>query len=188
MSRSLQSGTQSQMMPSCIFVSLAAYRRNQNRSTLACCENAREPLLQARSWVVHAAVSAGFAAPWLDLDDPDGMETAARQAKVLGFSGKGAVHPNVIAALNTVSTLTKADIEPVRHTIDTFEQADTGLVVIDGKLIEKPVLRVMYRILAIAERVATWWLAQGHAVFSPACTNPFILNLLRDVERSGLSL
>ena len=32
-----------------------------------------------------------------------------------------------------------------------FEEANTGLVMVDGKLIEKPVLREMYRTLAIAE-------------------------------------
>lgn len=36
---------------------------------------------------------------------------------------------------------------------DTFEEADTGLVVIDSKLIENSVLRDMYRILAIAQRI-----------------------------------
>ena len=36
--------------------------------------------------------------------------------------------------------------------VSTFEKANTGLVVIDGKLIEKPVLRDKYRILAIAEQ------------------------------------
>ena len=35
-----------------------------------------------------------------------------------------------------------------------FADADTGLVVVEGKLIEKPVLRDMTRIIAIAERVA----------------------------------
>jgi citrate lyase beta subunit len=34
-----------------------------------------------------------------------------------------------------------------------FEKANTGLVVIDGKLIEKPVLREMYRIVSIADRM-----------------------------------
>ena len=34
-----------------------------------------------------------------------------------------------------------------------FEKADTGLIVIDGKLIEKPVMREMYRIAAIADRL-----------------------------------
>ena len=34
-----------------------------------------------------------------------------------------------------------------------FEAANTGLVVIDGKLIEKPVLREMYRVVTIADRL-----------------------------------
>ena len=45
-------------------------------------------------------------------------------------------------------------IERARRIIRTFQEADTGLVVIDGKLIEKPVLRDMNRILAIADHVS----------------------------------
>ena len=119
------------------------------------CENAWEPLLYARSRVVHAAAGAGLDAidvPWLDLEDPDGMERAAVQARDLGFSGKGAVHPRQIAALNTVFTPSAERIARARRIIAGFEAADTGLVVIDGKLIEKPVLREMHRIVAIAER------------------------------------
>ena len=119
------------------------------------CENAWEPLLYARSRVVHAAAGAGLDAidvPWLDLEDPDGMERAAIQARELGFSGKGAVHPRQIAALNAVFTPSAERIARARRIIAGFEAADTGLVVIDGKLIEKPVLREMHRIVAIAER------------------------------------
>jgi len=36
-----------------------------------------------------------------------------------------------------------------------FAEADSGLVVVDGKLIELPVLRTMERILAKAERVSS---------------------------------
>jgi (S)-citramalyl-CoA lyase len=119
------------------------------------CENAWEPLLYARSRVVHAAASAGLDVidvPYLDLEDHDGMVNAARQAKALGFCGKGSVHPKQIAALNEVFTPTANEIARARRIIKTFEEADTGLVVIDGKLIEKPVLRDMYRITAIADR------------------------------------
>ena len=91
----------------------------------------------------------------LDLEDPVGMETAARQARDLGFSGKGAVHPKQIAAINAVFTPDADQIERARRVTRTFEEADTGLVVIDGKLIEKPVLRDMHRILAIADRVSS---------------------------------
>ena len=71
----------------------------------------------------------------------------------LGFAGKGSVHPKQIAALNEVFTPTQAQIARARRIISEFEKADTGLVVIDGKLIEKPALRDMYRIVAIADRM-----------------------------------
>ena len=120
------------------------------------CQNAWEPLLYARSRVVHAAASAGLDVidvPYLDLQDPEGMERAAIQARDLGFCGKGAVHPKQIAALNAVFTPSAERIAQARRIIAEFEAADTGLVVIDGKLIEKPVLREMQRIVAIADRV-----------------------------------
>ena len=122
------------------------------------CQNAWEPLLYARSRVVHAAASAGLDVidvPYLDLEDPEGMTRAAIQARDLGFCGKGAVHPKQIAALNEVFTPSPERIARARRIIAEFEAADTGLVVIDGKLIEKPVLREMHRIVAIADRIGS---------------------------------
>ncbi len=122
------------------------------------CENRWEPLLYARSRVVHAAASAGLDVidvPYLDLDDLEGMTTEAQKAKALGFSGKGSVHPKQVAALNEVFTPSEQEIDRARQIINAFEADGSGLVVIDGKLIEKPVLRDMHRILAIADRIAT---------------------------------
>ena len=120
------------------------------------CRNSWEPLLYARSRVVHAAASAGLDVidvPYLDLEDLAGMRVEAEQARDLGFAGKGAVHPNQIPALNEVFTPSDDQIAKARRITAEFEAADTGLVVIDGKLIEKPVLRNMYRIIAIADRM-----------------------------------
>ncbi len=120
------------------------------------CRNAWEPLLYARSRVVHAAASAGIDAidvPHLDLDDPDGMRVAAERARDLGFVGKGSIHPKQIAALNEVFTPSAGQVARARRVIAEFEAADTGLVVIDGKLIEKPVLREMHRIVTVADRM-----------------------------------
>ncbi len=120
------------------------------------CQNAWEPLLYARSRVVHAAASAGLDVidvPYLDLEDHAGMVVEAERARALGFAGKGSVHPKQIAALNAVFTPSEDEIARARRIINTFEEADTGLVVIDGKLIEKPVLRNLHRIVAIAERI-----------------------------------
>lgn len=120
------------------------------------CKNAWEPLLYARSRVVHAAAAAGIDAidvPYLDLDDADGMRREAELARDLGFSGKGSVHPRQIPALNAVFTPDAAAVAHAERVLRTFAEANTGLVVLDGKLIEKPVLREMQRIVAIAERV-----------------------------------
>ena len=120
------------------------------------CKNAWEPLLYARSRVVHAAASAGIDAidvPYLDLEDPDGMAREATLARELGFSGKGSIHPKQIPILNDVFTPSESEIAHARRILDAFAKADTGLVVVDGKLIEKPVLRDMQRILSIAERL-----------------------------------
>lgn len=120
------------------------------------CRNAFEPLLYARSRVVHAAAGAGLDVidvPYLDLNDPEGMRREAVLVRDLGFGGKGSIHPKQIPILNEVFTPSAAQIAHARRIIQAFKEADTGLVVIDGKLIEKPVLRDMHRILAIAERI-----------------------------------
>ena len=120
------------------------------------CQNNYDALLYARSRVVHASAAAGLDVidvPYLDLDDPDGMRVEAERVRDLGFSGKGSVHPKQIAALNEVFTPSEAQITRARRIISEFEKANTGLVVIDGKLIEKPALRDMYRIVAIADRM-----------------------------------
>ena len=121
------------------------------------CENAWGPLLYARSRVVHAAAAAGIDAidvPYLDLEDLDGMKKEAELARDLGFSGKGSIHPKQIPILNGVFTPDEAKVARAHRILDEFAAADTGLVVVDGKLIEKPVLREMERIVSIAARVA----------------------------------
>ena len=119
------------------------------------CKLSWDQLLYARSKVVHAAAAAGLDAidgPFMDLDDQETMIKQAVLARDLGFSGKGSIHPKQVPELNKVFTPDIKTVDNARKIIKTFEEADTGLVMVDGKLIEKPVLREMYRILAIAEK------------------------------------
>lgn len=120
------------------------------------CQNEWGSLLYARSRVVHAAASAGIDVidvPFLDLEDPEGMVREAKLARDLGFSGKGSIHPRQIKALNDVFTPDQSQLDRAHRLLAAFEAADTGLVVVDGKLIEKPVLREMQRLVAIAQRI-----------------------------------
>ena len=115
-----------------------------------------DALLYARSRLVHVAASAGLDlidVPFLDLNDTEGLALEARKCATLGITGKGAIHPKQIAVLNETFSPTPQEVETARQVIAQFEKSDSGLVVIDNKLIEKPVLRSMYRILAISERL-----------------------------------
>ena len=121
------------------------------------CKNSWEPLLYARSRIVHAAASNGLDAidvPYLDLEDMDGMIKEAELVRDLGFSGKGSIHPKQIPPLNEVFTPDEETISYAKTVVDAFKEADTGLVVLDGKLIEKPVIRHMERVLAISTKLS----------------------------------
>jgi citrate lyase beta subunit len=54
--------------------------------------------------------------------------------------------------INAAFSPTEAQLERAQRIVDAFAQQDSGLLVVDGELIEKPVLRSMQRLLAIAER------------------------------------
>ena len=108
-------------------------------------------LLYARSRVVHAAAGAGIDSidvPFLDLEDMDGMRNEAQKSKNLGFSGKGSIHPKQIESLNKVFTPSSEEIAYANKVIKAFNEASDGLVVVDGKLIEKPVLRTALKTIA----------------------------------------
>ena len=118
--------------------------------------NSYENLLYARSKLVHAGASVGIDVidvPYLDLEDMDGMKKEAELVRDLGFTGKGSIHPKQIDILNEIFTPSKEEISKAKKIVDQFSESDTGLVVIDGKLIEKPVLREMQRKILIADKI-----------------------------------
>lgn len=113
-----------------------------------------EALLYARTRCVHAAAGAGvdlIDVPFLDLNDMDGLAREAERAAAIGMTGKGAIHPKQLPVIEKFFSPSADRIAYARRCIAAFEDAGTGLVVVDNKLLEKPVLRSMYRVLAIAE-------------------------------------
>ena len=113
-------------------------------------------MLYARSRVVHAAASCGLDAidvPYLDLADEAGLREECRLVRDLGFTGKAAIHPKQLGPINSVFTPDATRIAYARKVIEAFEAAPDGLVVVDGKLIEIPVVRIARRTLAIAAAI-----------------------------------
>lgn len=115
-----------------------------------------ETMLYARSRVVHAAARYDhdlLDVPWLDLDDQDGLVVEAQASNELGFTGKASIHPKQVPIINKVFSPSAEDVERARRIVAEFANNTTGLLVVDGELIERPVLRTMHRILAVADQL-----------------------------------
>ncbi len=110
-----------------------------------------EPLLYARSRMIHAAKLAGIDildVPCLAFRDENAVRQEADIAVTLGFTGKAALHPANVATINNAFSPTQDQIDKAEKIIALYEASPNGLAELDGKLIERPVIRAMQRILA----------------------------------------
>jgi (S)-citramalyl-CoA lyase len=122
-------------------------------STALGCAMDWEPLLYARSRVVHAAASAGIEvldSPFPDLNDVSGLLVAAERAKSLGMAGKAAKNLGQIPIITEVFTPTPEEITRARRILELFDSDPTKPLVFDGKLIELPTIKRLRRISEFA--------------------------------------
>lgn len=116
-----------------------------------------EPMLAHRARLVQAASMAGIGAidvPWLDIADEAGLAAEAARVRAMGFTGKLAIHPRQVEALNTAFTPTAEEVEHARGVLAAFEAAAGGVCTYRGKMIDEPVVAGARRTLARAERAA----------------------------------
>jgi citrate lyase beta subunit len=119
-------------------------------------EPAWDTLLYARQRLVHAAASAGIDLldmPFFGLDDEAGLKREAEAAQRIGFTGKTCIHPKQVATVAAAFSPSADEIARARALIGKYEAQDQAFVVIDGVILEAPVLQRLYRTLAIADRI-----------------------------------
>lgn len=118
-----------------------------------------ESLLFARSIIITAAKAAGIQASdtvYSNLDDEKGLIAEAKQARDLGFDGKGAINPRQIEPIHAVFSPTEKEIEEARQIVAAAEEAEEhglGAIAIEGKMIDKPVLARAQQTLELAALV-----------------------------------
>lgn len=119
------------------------------------CEFAWEPLLHARCTLVAAAASAGLGmldVPWLVVADVDGLRAETARAVALGFTGKACIHPSQVAAVHAGLQPSDEALERARRTVAAAGAAgaDAAAVLVDGRLVDRPVVLAAQRLLARA--------------------------------------
>jgi len=120
-------------------------------------EIAREPLLYARSRLVAAARRFGidiFDVPCINFRDEAVVERETSEAKSLGFTGKAVLHPTNIAIVNSAFTPSAEQIARAEKVVAAYEASPNGLAVVDGKLVERPVVVAQQKILKMRDLIA----------------------------------
>ncbi len=113
-------------------------------------------ILAARSILVMAARAAGimaFDTVFSNVNDEEGFLREVRLAKQLGFDGKSVIHPSQIALVHGVYAPAPEEIARSRRVIQAAREAEekgSGVVSLDGRMIDKPIVERAQRVLALA--------------------------------------
>lgn len=120
------------------------------------CKRTSTALLYARSRVAHAGAAFELDVmdvPHIHLEDMDGLRKAAAHAAELGFTGKACIHPTQIPVLHEYFTPSAEEVARAERAVEAFRQSgSSGLAVLDGLMLQKPVLRSSQRVLALAKQ------------------------------------
>jgi citrate lyase subunit beta/citryl-CoA lyase len=124
--------------------------------------------------VVLAARAAGVApidSVYSDIANEEGLRESVREAKALGFEGKGCIHPNQIRVIHEEFAPSAEETDRARRIVLAFEDAQKrglGVVSLGSKMIDPPVVKRALRSVDLAIRMGRlpedWRTQDAHPV------------------------
>ncbi|HHJ7733680.1 TPA: citrate (pro-3S)-lyase subunit beta [Streptococcus pyogenes] len=115
-----------------------------------------QELFFARSMILHAARAAGIAAidtVYSDVNNTEGFQNEVRMIKQLGFDGKSVINPRQIPLVNEIYIPTKKEIDHAKQVIWAICEAESkgsGVISLNGKMVDKPIVERAERVIALA--------------------------------------
>lgn len=119
-------------------------------------ENGME-LMFGRSMVLLAARAAGIDAidtVYSDVNNEEGFREEVKLIKQLGFDGKSIINPRQIKTVHEIFTPSHKDIDKSLAILNAMKEANekgSGVIALNGKMIDKPVFLRAQRILDLAK-------------------------------------
>ncbi|MCI5914345.1 MAG: citrate (pro-3S)-lyase subunit beta [Christensenella sp.] len=114
-------------------------------------------LFFARCMILNAARAAGIDAidtVYSDVNNEEGFVKEARLIRQLGFDGKSVINPRQIPPLHQVFMPSEKDLTKARAVIEAAEEAErrgSGVISLNGKMIDKPIVTRARYLLDLAE-------------------------------------
>jgi citrate lyase subunit beta/citryl-CoA lyase len=117
------------------------------------------PFQLARTSCLLASTALGVQAidgVHVDFRDKDGLARELDAARRDGFTGKLAIHPDQIDAINTAFSPTETEIARARSIVAAFAASPgAGVVSLDGQMVDRPHLVQARRVLEAHEQVSS---------------------------------
>jgi citrate lyase subunit beta/citryl-CoA lyase len=108
----------------------------------------------ARALCLAAAVAAGVQpvdTVYPDFRDGAGLEKNAARARMDGFTGKIAIHPDQVAIIQQAFSPTAEELAHARRVVAAFAASPSaGTVALDGKMLDRPHLKQAENVLRTA--------------------------------------
>ena len=118
------------------------------------CDAQEAELAPVRLAIVLASRRAGLAAPidgvspdWRDLER---LESDSRRARRGGFGAKLCIHPTQVAPVHAALGPTNEEVAWAHRVREAAQGARGGVVSVDGKMIDAPIVKLAERLIALA--------------------------------------
>ncbi|MCQ2508366.1 MAG: aldolase/citrate lyase family protein [Dorea sp.] len=116
-------------------------------------------LLFGRSMLLHAAREAGLAAidtVFSNVNDEEGLRRETELIHKLGFDGKSVINPRQIPVVHEIFTPSEKELNKAIAIMGAIKEANakgSGVIALNGKMIDKPVVERAKRALRLAMAV-----------------------------------
>ena len=114
-------------------------------------------LVVARGMLVLAARAAGVQVidtVFSDVNDDETFMAEVNRIKQLGFDGKSVINPRQIVMVHDIFAPSELEIEKAKRILVAYQEAlakKSGVISLDGKMIDAPIVARAERVLAYAE-------------------------------------
>lgn len=119
-------------------------------------------LLGARTQIVIAARAAGIYAidtVYTEVDNEEGFKREVELIKQLGFDGKSVINPRQIKPVHEIYAPSEQEIKKsidIKRAAKDAEERGLGVISLNGKMIDKPIVDRAERVLQLAAAVGLY--------------------------------
>ena len=99
---------------------------------------------------------ASLDSPFVAFRDPEALRRDAQVARQMGYTGKFAIHPSQIEAINAAFSPSDDEVSYARQVVEAWNRAEAegrGSADLDGRMIDVPVIKRAQNLLEFADAI-----------------------------------